>query len=198
MSPALLTSTSTSGQASINFFLPASCERSSAKTCTSTLALLRIAAASRSSRSPERAARRRWQPSRANHCAIARPIPFDAPVTSTERPASFRSILISACMYTVLLDRPPLGLPPEIPRLLAVAGPERAENLLVDRDDLARLLGQLRRERDRLALEVRGRTQLVEKSPLAQGRRVQRLTREHHAPGARLADDREQALERRC
>src|ERR1700761_5152861 len=58
-----------------------------------TPASLAMALPSFSSCSPERATMQTLTPSRANHCTTERPIPFELPVTSAVRPASFKSIL---------------------------------------------------------------------------------------------------------
>src|SRR5262245_22730910 len=97
----------------------------------------------------------------------------------------------------LLLRHTRFGSLTELASFPDVALPERAEDLLVDGDHLARLLGEPRRERERLVLELGRRKYLVEESPLAQGLGIQRLAREHQAPGVRLSDDGIEALESR-
>src|SRR5262245_6117898 len=95
MPPALLTRMSIAPQAAASFLTCALSVRSAAWVVARTWYRARISAATLSSSVAVRAARWTWQPSAASALAMARPMPFDPPVISAERPRRFRSTAVS-------------------------------------------------------------------------------------------------------
>src|SRR5215469_14299779 len=94
MAPALLTRRSVSGHSAASLSTLRLSERSSGYKRTATLCLATIAPRAASRSAAVRATSTTSQPSSANTSAQARPIPFEAPVTSALRPRNPRSIAL--------------------------------------------------------------------------------------------------------
>src|SRR5215510_3000317 len=90
--PALFTRMSTSGKRAATCSRATASDRSAAMVSTFAADASRIPSAAFCSASDERATSARFTPSAANHLAVASPMPFDPPVMSTLRPASFKSM----------------------------------------------------------------------------------------------------------
>src|SRR5271163_5358080 len=107
MAPALLTKISVSAHAAASLSTLRLSERSSGNTCTATLCLATIPARAASRSAAVRDTSATSHPSSANASAQARPIPFEAPVTSALRPLKPSSIRPSPTEDGILSDSAP-------------------------------------------------------------------------------------------
>src|SRR5262245_7587397 len=118
MPPALLTRMSTSRQAAATCLICALSVRSAGWVVTVTLCCLRMSSAALSSSEAVRATRCTLHPSAASDFAMAKPMPFDAPVTSALRPVRLRSKFLSPLLKKGRRGRRPSVLVGRATRLL--------------------------------------------------------------------------------